>query len=41
MYYNIMITQTEIYKYGLLIENVVIDYLQTNEYEIIALITIT
>ena len=30
-----MFIETEIYKYGLLIENVVIDYLESNEYEII------
>ena len=35
MYCNIMITQTEIYKYGLNIENIVIDFLESNEYEII------
>jgi hypothetical protein len=30
-----MFIETEIYKYGLLIENIVIDYLESNEYEII------
>jgi hypothetical protein len=30
-----MITQIEIYKYGLTIENIVIDYLESIEYEII------
>lgn len=30
-----MFTETEIYKYGLTIENIVIDYLEFNEYQII------
>ena len=30
-----MFIETEIYKYGLKIENIVIDYLESNEYEII------
>ena len=30
-----MFIETEIYKYGLTIENIVIDYLKSNEYEII------
>jgi hypothetical protein len=30
-----MFIETEIYKYGLTIENIVIDYLESNEYEII------